>query len=244
MASLGLWHVAEVHDESMMLELRIYIYFFAADVGKDPLGVSWVFLNEPPHFRQRRCNAFLVRVIKRESHSKHDAALKALTCVCLQNCWILMPTSMEEKCGDLRDTSYIERPSAGIIPLCDVNHAHDNRSAARPLKTLASVIDRSTMDADPSETGASRITLGNGVCRDEAEGSGLAQDFESFAKEMCDLVGVAMALSVDGLQEREVVVSIALDDRVLSAERRIANDRIEARIIASEHFGEFQFPVE
>ena len=61
---------------------------------------------------------------------------------------------------------------------------------------------------------------------------------------MGDEVGVAVRALMDVLEPVEVTVGVAAQQRVLTGERRVADDCIEARVVALEDLGELDAPVE
>ena len=86
--------------------------------------------------------------------------------------------------------------------------------------------------------------MGDGVGGDEAEGTAVPQQFEGAPVEVGNEIRVAVALFVERLEPVGVAGDVAGRDGVLSGERGIPDERIEAGVLAVEDFGELDLPVE
>ena len=155
--------------------------------------------------------------------------MKALARVGLELAGSSWPPAWKEIGGDERNRRVPSRTNGpGDGPLGNVNDAHDDRGLSRPFVAAAGVVDRPAVGADPAQAGRSRVALADRVRGDQAEESPGSQQVERPAEEVGHEVGVAVRFLVDRLQPVEVAVAVAIDERVLARERRIADDRIEA----------------
>ena len=138
--------------------------------------------------------------------------------------------------------SRVER--SGERPLVDVNHADDHGGQPRPLLASGRCEDVPTVLTDPAQPGTSRVALSDRVRGDQAEGPLFPQQVKRPTEEVRDEVRVAVRLVVKGLEPVEIAVAVAVDERVLARERRVPHERIEPRILAVEHLGKLDLPVE
>src|SRR6266850_8004375 len=93
-----------------------------------------------------------VRVVKRESHTKDITPNKTLVRIDFQPSWIIVPTSMEEICGDFRHMTAIQYKRSSHLALADVNDTHDDCCLTRPFVAFVSTKDRPLMHTEPSQT--------------------------------------------------------------------------------------------
>ena len=117
-------------------------------------------------------------------------------------------------------------------PLDDVDHADHDGGLSGPFVAAAGGVDRAAVRADPAQAGRSRVALGDRVGGDQAERPPCRSSVNARRKKWATRSAVAVRLGVDRLEPIEIAVGVAVDDRVLAGERRVADDRIEARILA------------
>lgn len=103
--------------------------------------------------------------------------------------------------------------------------------------------NRATLIENCGQARITRVTLRNGVRRNQPERAAVSQKTESAAIEMRHQVGIAVCPLVERLKPGQIIAAIPGDDRVLARKRRIADDGVEARILAREHLGKFDRPV-
>ena len=103
---------------------------------------------------------------------------------------------------DKRRSARTGRPSSAArrtAAFDDMHDRHDHRRLARPLKRRVRGIDRATLLADRAKPGRSRVTLADGVGRDQPEAPSLRKS-RSAAKEMRNQVGIAVRPSWSRLE--------------------------------------------
>ncbi len=69
-------HIAKTNDIPMMAMSWAAVDFFAADVGKDSIGIPGIFGDQLVHSLDRR--GILIRIIKCEPHSKNITTYETL----------------------------------------------------------------------------------------------------------------------------------------------------------------------
>ena len=86
--------------------------------------------------------------------------------------------------------------------------------------------------------------MGDGIGGDQAEGAPVPHQVEGPPVEVRHEVRVAVALGVHGLEPVVVASDVARRDGVLARERRVPDECVEAGVLAVEHLGELDLPVE
>ena len=79
---------------------------------------------------------------------------------------------------------------------------------------------------------------------DQAEGTVPAEQIERAAEEVRNLIGVAVAPGMNLLEPVGVAGDVGRRHRVLARERRVANDRVESRIVPLEDLRKLDLPME
>ena len=122
-----------------------------------------------------------------------------------------------------------------------MHHADHYRRLSRPFVALARAVDDAAIPANPAQPGGSRVALADRVGRDQSKAATRLEQRKRTAEEMRGEVRVAVGLRMNQLQPVEVACRVALSDRVLAGEGRIADDHVETA--PPEDFGEFEFPM-
>src|SRR4051812_12642442 len=97
------------------------------------------------------------------------------------------------------------------MPFSDVHHAYNNGGFPRPLPPLPRSVNRAAMLTDPPQSGRSRITLPNGVSRNQPKTPMRTQQIKRTSKEMRHQIRVPMRLFMYGLQPIEITIRMSLD---------------------------------
>jgi hypothetical protein len=97
---------------------------------------------------------------------------------------------------------------------------------------------------DVFEAGDAGVGLGDRIGGDEAEAAAAPQEGEGAAQEVGGEVAVAVGAGVQGLQPISILGAEGAADAVAPKEGRVADDEVEAGVVAGEDLGEFEGPVE
>ena len=127
-----------------------------------------------------------------------------------------------------------------------MDNADDHGRLSRPLRTRrVASIDRAAVLADPAKPGRSRVALADRVRGDQAEGALVAEQVERTAEEVGDEIGDCRATPRESACSQSRYDSSECSLRCsCPQERRIADERIEPRILPVEHLRKLDLPVE
>jgi len=124
-----------------------------------------------------------------------------------------------------------------------MDHRDHHRGLAGPFQPPRCARNRSAIRQNWSKSCRARIALADRVGRDQPEHAAVSEEAESTAKEVRDEISISMRTFVQRLQPRQIVFDVSLDDRILAGKRRIADDGVEAAILASEHLRKLDLPM-
>ena len=151
---------------------------------------------------------------------------------------------MEQERRDPLHRVTIEHPVPCILPSDQMENADYHRRVTGPLDPLGGAVDLAAVLADPSQSGGPRIALSDGVGGDQAQRATIANQTERTPVEVCHEVGITVALLMHLLEPAWIAIDVSRRDAVLPGEWRVANESVEARVLALEHLGKLDLPVE
>ena len=222
----------------------IGIHLFPAQIRKNPLGIARVLGDKPVHFGDRTGLALRRRlIVEGEAQPEQNRALKRLPRVLRQR----RRAGVQIPLYQIRRNPPRFPPIQHRRPRSAVQHMHDghhHRRLPRPDQPPGRVRDCSARRDHRPQPALPRIALTNCVGRDQSQATARPQQREGSAEEMRHQIGVAVSTLMQRLQPVQIMRAVAVDQRVLPREWRIANDRVEAARAVHEHLGELDLPME